>query len=67
MARTEESVADLREEIEGGGGTALSAPADATDPGSVAAAFERVRGELGDPEVLVYNAGAFQVGGLALV
>jgi NAD(P)-dependent dehydrogenase (short-subunit alcohol dehydrogenase family) len=30
----------------------------------VAAAFGRVRGELGDPGVFVYNAGAFQVGGI---
>jgi NAD(P)-dependent dehydrogenase (short-subunit alcohol dehydrogenase family) len=64
MARKEESVADVREEIEGGGGTALSVSADATDPDSVARAFERVRGELGDPEVFVYNAGAFQMGGI---
>ena len=63
MARKEESVADVREEIEGGG-TALSVSADATDPDSVARAFERVRGELGDPEVFVYNAGAFQMGGI---
>jgi NAD(P)-dependent dehydrogenase (short-subunit alcohol dehydrogenase family) len=64
MARREESVAGVREEIEGGGGTALSFSADATDPDSVAASFERVRGELGDPEVFVYNAGAFQMGGI---
>ena len=64
MARKEESVADVREEIEGGGGTALSVSADATDPDSVARAFERVLGELGDPEVFVYNAGAFQMGGI---
>jgi NAD(P)-dependent dehydrogenase (short-subunit alcohol dehydrogenase family) len=64
MARKEESVADVREEIEGGGGTALPVSADATDPDSVARAFERVRGELGDPEVFVYNAGAFQMGGI---
>src|ERR687898_662291 len=64
MARREESVAGVREEIEGGGGTALSVSADATDPDSVAAAFERVRGELGAPEVFVYNAGAFQMGGI---
>jgi NAD(P)-dependent dehydrogenase (short-subunit alcohol dehydrogenase family) len=63
MAR-KESVADVREEIEGGGSTALSVSADATDPDSVARAFERVRGELGDPEVFVYNAGAFQMGGI---
>jgi len=64
MARREESVARVREEIEDGGGTALPVLADATDPGSVAAAFERVRGELGDPEVFVYNAGAFRLGGI---
>ncbi len=64
MARREESVAKVREEIESGGGTALPVSADATDPDSVAAAFERIRGELGDPEVFVYNAGAFQMGGI---
>jgi len=64
MARREESVAGVREEIEGGGGTALTVSADATDPDSVAAAFKRVRGELGGPEVFVYNAGAFQMGGI---
>ena len=64
MARNEESVAPVGEEIEGGGGTALPVSTDATNPDSVAAAFERVRGELGDPEVFVYNAGAFQMGGI---
>src|SRR5919112_4702434 len=64
MARREDSVAGVRQEIEGGGGTALPVSADATDPDSVAAGFERVRGELGDPEVFVYNAGAFQMGGI---
>jgi NAD(P)-dependent dehydrogenase (short-subunit alcohol dehydrogenase family) len=64
MARRDESVAGVREEIEDGGGTALSVSTDATDPDSVASAFELVRGELGDPEVFVYNAGAFQMGGI---
>jgi NAD(P)-dependent dehydrogenase (short-subunit alcohol dehydrogenase family) len=64
MARSEESVAGVREEIEGSGGKALPVTADATDAGSVASAFERVRNELGDPEVFVYNAGAFQMGGI---
>jgi NAD(P)-dependent dehydrogenase (short-subunit alcohol dehydrogenase family) len=64
MARREESVAGVREEIEGSGGTALPVSADATDSDSVAAAFELVRGELGDPEVFIYNAGAFQMGGI---
>ncbi len=64
MARRGESLAEVRQEIEADGGTALPVSADATDAESVAAAFERVRAELGDPEVLVYNAGAFQMGGV---
>ena len=63
MARGEESVAGAQEEIEELGGTALPVSADATDPLSVESAFGRVREELGDPEVFVYNAGAFQMGG----
>jgi NAD(P)-dependent dehydrogenase (short-subunit alcohol dehydrogenase family) len=64
MARSEESLAGVREEIEGKGGTALPITADATDPASVEEAFGRVRQELGGPEVFVYNAGAFQMGGI---
>ena len=64
MARREESVSAVRAEIETAGGRALTIPTDATDPVSVGAAFETVRGELGDPEVFVYNAGAFQMGGI---
>jgi NAD(P)-dependent dehydrogenase (short-subunit alcohol dehydrogenase family) len=64
MSRREESVAAVREELEDSGGEALPVTTDATDPDSVAAAFERVRAELGDPEVFVYNAGAFQMGGV---
>ncbi len=64
MARSEGSVAGIREEIKGSGGTATAITADATDARSVSAAFERVRSELGDPEVFVYNAGAFEMGGI---
>ncbi len=64
VARREESVAGVREEIERAGGTALLVSADATDPASVAAAFGEVRSNLGAPEVFVYNAGAFQMGGI---
>ena len=39
-------------------------PADASEAGSVSAAFSRLRTELGPPEVLVYNAGAFAMGGI---
>jgi NAD(P)-dependent dehydrogenase (short-subunit alcohol dehydrogenase family) len=64
MARREDSLAEIRQDIEPDGGTALPVSADATDADSVAAAFERISAELGDPEVLVYNAGAFQMGGV---
>jgi NAD(P)-dependent dehydrogenase (short-subunit alcohol dehydrogenase family) len=64
MARGEEKLATVREEVEGDGGEALTVSVDATDAASVTAAFKEVRGELGDPEVLVYNAGAFQMGGI---
>ena len=64
MARREESLAETRQDIERDGGATLPFSADATDADSVATAFERVRAELGDPEVLVYNAGAFQTGGV---
>ncbi len=64
MARREESLSAVREEIEGAGGTALAVSADVTDPTSVAQAFDEVREGLGDPEVFIYNAGAFQIGGI---
>jgi NAD(P)-dependent dehydrogenase (short-subunit alcohol dehydrogenase family) len=64
LARGEEGLAAVQEEIEGAGGTAFATQADATDAASVASAFEEVREKLGDPVVFVYNAGAFQVGGI---
>ena len=64
MARGEESLTAAQEEVEGSGGTALAVAADATDAASVASAFDQVREELGEPEVFVYNAGAFQMGGI---
>jgi NAD(P)-dependent dehydrogenase (short-subunit alcohol dehydrogenase family) len=64
MARNEESVAAAIEEIEGVRGEALALSADATDATSVTGAFDEVRRSLGDPEVFVYNAGAFRMGGI---
>ena len=64
MARNESGLSGIRQEIEGDGGKALPISADATDPASVEAAFGRARSELGGPEVFVYNAGAFQMGGI---
>jgi NAD(P)-dependent dehydrogenase (short-subunit alcohol dehydrogenase family) len=64
MAREKERLGKVREEIEDARGTALAVSADATDAASVASAFEQVREELGNPEVFVYNAGAFEMGGI---
>lgn len=61
MARSEEKLVPVKAAIEDAGGTALAVPCDATDPSSVAAAFAKVRETLGDPDVLVYNAGAFEM------
>ncbi len=62
IARSEESLSATREEVESAGGQALAVQADATDAASVVSAFEEVRGSLDDPEVFVYNAGAFRMG-----
>ena len=62
MARSEESLSATQEEVESAGGQTLAVRADATDAGSVTSAFEEVRRSLGDPEVFVYNAGAFRMG-----
>ena len=64
MARSEESLAGAREEIRGAGGEALAVTADATDWASVSQALDEIRDSLGDPEVFVYNAGAFRMGGI---
>jgi NAD(P)-dependent dehydrogenase (short-subunit alcohol dehydrogenase family) len=64
MARGPEKLAPVQKDIEQGGGSALSIPTDATDPDSVAAAFAQLRRQFGDPEVFVYNAGAFEMSGV---
>ncbi|WP_119066119.1 SDR family NAD(P)-dependent oxidoreductase [Rubrobacter indicoceani] len=64
MARREEVLEASKSEIERSGGKAISVPTDATSPGSVAGSFRQVRSEIGDPEVFVYNAGAFHMEGL---
>jgi short-subunit dehydrogenase len=64
MARTLEKLTPIQQEIENSGGQALSISVDATDPTSVADAFEQVRSQLGNPEVFIYNAGAFKMGGI---
>jgi len=64
MARKREHLDPVVEEIAASGGRALAIPADATNPASVNEAFRTCAAELGPPQVLVYNAGAFRPAGL---
>jgi NAD(P)-dependent dehydrogenase (short-subunit alcohol dehydrogenase family) len=64
LARGAEALASVETQITAAGGSAASFPADASDPASIAAAFAAVRARLGHPSVLVYNAGAFVMGGV---
>ncbi len=64
MARRREDVEPVGQEITVAGGRALALTADATQVDSVAGAFRQVRDQLGAPEVFVYNAGAFEMGGI---
>lgn len=65
LARSSAHRDPIVERIRGAGGVASGFDCDATSPTSVAAAFRAVREALGDPEVLVYNAGVFLVGDVA--
>ena len=64
IARRDPSLQPVQAEIESFGGVARSYVADAADEASVRATFARIREDMGAPEVLLYNAGAFQAGGV---
>ena len=64
VARRDESLRPVQTEIEGLGSLVRSYVGDASDEASIRATFARVREEMGAPEVLLYNAGAFQAGGV---
>jgi NAD(P)-dependent dehydrogenase (short-subunit alcohol dehydrogenase family) len=64
MARGQDKLTPVQQDIEKAGGAALSVPTDATDTASVTAGFNQVREKLGPPDVFIYNAGAFAMGGI---
>ena len=64
MARRESYLTDLVKEIEAAGGHALGVPTDVTQEEQIRAAFERIRRELGTPDVLLFNAAMRPVGRL---
>ena len=64
LARKEESLRPVQAELSAAGRVSRPFACDAADEASVRETFARVREELGAPDVLVYNAGAFQMGGV---
>jgi NADP-dependent 3-hydroxy acid dehydrogenase YdfG len=56
VARGTEKLDEYASEITSAGGRALAVPADVSKADDVSAAFERIRRELGDVDVLLYNA-----------
>jgi len=65
MARGLHNLAPVAERLEQDRRPAHILPTDAADPESVAESFAALRSRAGDPEVLIYNAGAFQMAPLA--
>src|SRR2546426_9297859 len=57
VARSADFTRTLAAEIRSAGGIALPVQGDATIPAQVSVAHERIGGELGTPEVLIYNGG----------
>jgi NAD(P)-dependent dehydrogenase (short-subunit alcohol dehydrogenase family) len=64
MSRGTDKLQPVEAEIREGGGEAKSIACDATRPDAVAGAFAAAREALGPADVLVYNAGAFQMSGI---
>ncbi|WNG48635.1 SDR family NAD(P)-dependent oxidoreductase [Archangium minus] len=64
FARSESSLLPVQQALTKTGARAGIYPADATDAASLASAFTRLRQELGEPQVCIYNAGAFAMAGL---
>lgn len=56
LARKEEYLTALVQEIENAGGRGLAVPIDVSQTEQIEAAFATIRRELGAPEVLLYNA-----------
>lgn len=65
VARSASQIAELAEEIQSAGGTAVALPTDITSEEQVQALAERTEAELGPVDVLVNNAGIFLLRSLA--
>ncbi len=58
IARNADYLRELGDEIRKNGGRALETPADVGNAEQIKQAFAKIRAELGDPSVLLYNAGS---------
>jgi NAD(P)-dependent dehydrogenase (short-subunit alcohol dehydrogenase family) len=56
IARGEDKLSALAKELATAGGKALAVPADVAKAADITAAFDKIRRELGDVDVLLYNA-----------
>ena len=57
LSRSSAYIKNLSAKLTESGGTAVPIPTDITDAKQVAQSFERIREELGDPDILVNHAG----------
>jgi len=61
MARSVETLTNVQNQILASGKKAIAIPTDVSDQESIKSAFGEVSRQLGTPEVLIYNAGVFQM------
>src|ERR1700691_637758 len=64
LARKADYLKALAGEIRDSGATVLDVPCDVSDPAQIAKAFRAIRKDLGEPEVLLYNAGTGTFGSI---
>jgi NAD(P)-dependent dehydrogenase (short-subunit alcohol dehydrogenase family) len=64
LARKADYLKALAREIRQGGATVLDLSCDVSDHAQIAYAFRAVRRELGEPDVLLYNAGSGTFGAI---
>ena len=65
LARKADYLKSFAGEIRKSGATALDLPCDVSDPAQISQAFRAIRKDLGEPEVLLYNAGTGTFGSIS--
>jgi NAD(P)-dependent dehydrogenase (short-subunit alcohol dehydrogenase family) len=64
LARKADYLKALAAEIRKSGATVLDLPCDVSDPAKISNAFRAIRKDLGEPEMLLYNAGSGSFGNI---